>query len=136
MLLHIFKLLLSEHAGRHIAVLDALVGQNGGRQPGAQIGLPQALDVLPHDRVAALPQGFEGSFVHAAQAVVQRFRTVKELRQVAPRQRVRVDVHLFRRGDDDAHAHAPPRYARISSALVSGFTLGITFSITPCSSIR
>ena len=27
------------------------------------------------------------------------------------------------------------RYARISAALVSGFTLGITFSITPCSSM-
>ena len=37
--LHIRKLLGSKYTGRHIAVLDALVGKDGGRQPGVQVGL-------------------------------------------------------------------------------------------------
>ena len=51
--------------------------------------------------------------------------------QTNPRKKETAPGGLFCR----LNFYARPRYAKISAALVSGFALGITFSMTPCSSM-
>ena len=127
MLLHIVELLHREHRGSHVLEGDALIGQNGRGQPGAQPAGAQALDILLRDAVVALPQCLQRRGVHLSHGLPQLLRLGQKPGQILPWQAVGIPVHLFGRGKQKSHRLSPFKKASTSPAFWSGLTLGITF---------
>ena len=107
MLLDIFKLLRRKHAGSHVLVLDALVGQDSRSQTRLQVHMRQPLRVQPGNGVVAPPEGLQFPVGHPTQPSQQVPGILQKEGQIPPGQSVRVRDHLFGGGDDDPHGLRP-----------------------------
>ena len=94
MLLNKFKLSRFKNPRRHILILDALIGQNRGRQIPLQIHMAQPLHIEGGDGVVAVPKGLQGRPRHGAQRGQQPPRLGQKLRQALPGQLEKV-AHLL-----------------------------------------
>ena len=103
MLLNKFKLSRFKNPRRHILILDALIGQNRGRQIPLQIHMAQPLHIEGCDGVVAVPKGLQGRPRHGAQRGQQPPRLGQKLRQALRRKAVGIHVHLFGGRNDDPH---------------------------------
>ena len=106
MLLHIGKLAVFKHGRGHIGVLDAIVGQNGGREVFVQVHTSKAFRVFPGNLVPARPERLLLLVTQAVDPVPELLRPVQKDRQGLAGQGVRVRLHLLGRGDDDSHDRA------------------------------
>ena len=102
--LKIVVLALFQDTGGHVLVLEPHIGQQGRGQPPPQVHVPQPLQILGGDGVAAAPQGLEFSGRHGAQGGQEALRLGKEGGEGLRGQGVRIGPHLFCRGDEDLHS--------------------------------
>ncbi len=107
-LLHIVQLRLGKHAGSHILILDALVGQKGRRQIPAQIHGLQTPDIQAGNLVIAPPQGLQLTAGHGPQPLAQPLRLVQKHRQPLAGEAVRVHPHPLCGRNDDLHRRRSP----------------------------
>ena len=93
--LEIVVLALLQDAGGHVLVLEPHIGQQGRGQLPPQVHVPQPLQILGGDGVAAPPQGLECSGCHGAQGGQEALRLRKEGGEGLRGQGVRIGPHLF-----------------------------------------
>ena len=93
--LEVVVLALLQDAGGHVLVLEPHIGQQGRGQTPPQVHVPQPLQILGGDGVAAPPQGLEFSGRHGAQGGQEALRLRKEGGEGLRGQGVRVGPHLF-----------------------------------------
>ena len=91
------------HAGGHVAVLDALVGENRRSEITAQVHLLQPFHVQLGNGVIALPEGLQIFGRHTSEDSFQPLRPLQKLWQVVHSKAVRVHYHFLRRGNDNAY---------------------------------
>ena len=96
------------HPGRHIAVLDTLISEDGRSKTAAQVHMLQPFHVLPCDCIVTLPEGPQRLRRHPLQDFHQPFRLLQESGQAVCGKAVRILRHFFGGGNDNAHESAPP----------------------------
>ena len=82
MLLNIGVLLIHEHAGSHVLILDALVGQHRRGQAAVQIHVLQTPNIQLRDLVVAFPELFQFLEGHTLELPADFLRMGKERRQI------------------------------------------------------
>ena len=95
MVLEVVQSLGLQHAGGHVLVLDALVGQNGRGEVALQFHVLQPLHVEAGDGVVAAPQLLEGLGRHSPQDLEQMPGLGQKLGSRPGCQAVPVGHHFF-----------------------------------------
>ena len=96
-------LLRFKHAGGHVLVLDALIGQHSRGQTAAQVHSRQPLHVQGRDGIVALPEGLQFFGRHGPQDGQQPLRFRQKVRQGLDGQAVGVHPHFLGGRNDDSH---------------------------------
>ena len=91
------------HPRGHIAVLDALIGENGRGQAAVQVHVPQPLHIQPGDGVIAFPDRLQFRRGQLLEGGFQLPGLFQKYWQAVHGKAVRILRHFFRWRDDNTH---------------------------------